>query len=82
MSPPDRKVVHDAVNDIAGVATSSEGEDPRRYVVIRPVARATNGVDDEIEDVETVQSGESAELAEPAGEASGERSDEDDPVEG
>ena len=36
MSAPDRKVVHDVVAEIAGVATSSEGEEPRRRVVIRP----------------------------------------------
>ena len=36
MSPPDRKVVHDTVAEIDGVATSSEGEEPRRRVVIRP----------------------------------------------
>ena len=36
MSAADRKVVHDAVNDIDGVQTSSEGEDPRRRVVISP----------------------------------------------
>jgi spoIIIJ-associated protein len=36
MNPPDRKVVHDAVAEIDGVATSSEGEEPRRRVVIRP----------------------------------------------
>jgi spoIIIJ-associated protein len=36
MSPPDRKVVHDTVNDIAGVTTVSEGEDHRRRVVILP----------------------------------------------
>lgn len=36
MGAGDRKVVHDAVNDIEGVETSSEGEDPLRYVVIRP----------------------------------------------
>jgi spoIIIJ-associated protein len=34
MSPPDRKVVHDTVNSIGGVQTRSEGEEPRRYVVI------------------------------------------------
>ncbi len=32
----DRKTVHDTVNEVEGVQTSSEGEDPRRYVVIRP----------------------------------------------
>lgn len=37
MGPADRKVVHDAVNDIDGVETGSEGEEPRRRVVIRPV---------------------------------------------
>jgi spoIIIJ-associated protein len=36
MNAADRKVVHDTVNDIDGVQTSSEGEDPRRRVVISP----------------------------------------------
>ena len=36
MSPPDRKVVHDTINEIDGVATRSEGEDPSRYIVIAP----------------------------------------------
>lgn len=38
MSPPDRKVVHDTVNEIEGVHTVSEGEDARRRVVIIPDA--------------------------------------------
>ncbi len=38
MSPPDRKVVHDTVNEIEGVHTQSEGEDSRRRVVILPDA--------------------------------------------
>ncbi len=38
MSAADRKVVHDTVNTIDGVVTSSEGEEPRRRVVIMPVA--------------------------------------------
>lgn len=37
MPPPDRKVVHDAVNDIPGVTTVSEGEEPYRRVVLIPV---------------------------------------------
>ena len=37
MSPPDRKAVHDAINEIEGVTTTSEGEEPRRRVVVRPV---------------------------------------------
>jgi spoIIIJ-associated protein len=36
MSPADRKVVHDAVAEIGGVATTSVGEEPRRRVVIKP----------------------------------------------
>jgi spoIIIJ-associated protein len=36
MSAADRKIVHDTVNDIEGVATISEGEEPRRRVVILP----------------------------------------------
>lgn len=38
MNPADRKVVHDTVNEIDGVATISEGEEPRRRVVIVPEA--------------------------------------------
>lgn len=40
MSAADRKVVHDTVNDIDGVATRSEGEDPRRHIVISPTGAA------------------------------------------
>jgi spoIIIJ-associated protein len=36
MSPADRKSVHDAVNEIEGVVTRSEGEDPNRHIVIAP----------------------------------------------
>ncbi|MGI8662201.1 MAG: RNA-binding cell elongation regulator Jag/EloR [Acidimicrobiales bacterium] len=36
MHPADRKIVHDTVNEIDGVATTSEGEEPRRRVVISP----------------------------------------------
>lgn len=36
MNAADRKVVHDAVDGTEGVRTTSEGEDPRRYVVIVP----------------------------------------------
>ncbi len=36
MPAADRKVVHDTVNTIDGVATTSEGEEPRRRVVISP----------------------------------------------
>ncbi len=36
MNPADRKVVHDTVNAIDGVTTTSEGEEPNRRVVIMP----------------------------------------------
>jgi spoIIIJ-associated protein len=36
MSPADRKVIHDTINTIDGVVTSSEGEEPRRRVVVSP----------------------------------------------
>lgn len=38
MSPADRKVVHDTVNEIDGVATRSDGTEPTRYVVIQPAS--------------------------------------------
>ncbi len=36
MSPADRKAVHDAINEMPGVVTRSEGEDPNRHIVIAP----------------------------------------------
>lgn len=36
MHAADRKVVHDTINTIEGVSTTSEGEEPRRRVVINP----------------------------------------------
>ncbi len=36
MNSADRKIVHDTVNAIDGVTTTSEGEDPRRHVVVHP----------------------------------------------
>ena len=36
MSASDRKVVHDAIAGLEGVTTTSEGEEPRRRVVVRP----------------------------------------------
>jgi spoIIIJ-associated protein len=38
MSAPDRKVIHDAVNDLDGVGSTSEGEEPYRRVVITPAS--------------------------------------------
>ncbi len=36
MSPADRKIVHDAINGVEGVRSSSEGEEPNRRVVLLP----------------------------------------------
>ena len=36
MNPYERKVVHDAVAQVAGAQSASRGEDPERRVVIRP----------------------------------------------
>jgi spoIIIJ-associated protein len=38
MSPFERKVVHDAVAAVDGVRSESEGEDPKRRVVVFPDA--------------------------------------------
>jgi len=37
MTPRERKIVHDALKDIGGVESKSEGEDPQRRIVISPV---------------------------------------------
>jgi spoIIIJ-associated protein len=37
MTPFERKIVHDAVATVEGVDTESEGEEPERCIVIRPV---------------------------------------------
>jgi len=36
MSPAERRIVHQALNDYAGVTTQSEGQEPHRRVVILP----------------------------------------------
>lgn len=38
MNPFERKIVHDAIGVIDGVESSSEGEEPRRRVVVSPVS--------------------------------------------
>lgn len=50
MSPSDRKVVHDTVNDLEGLETTSEGVEPRRYVVIRASAPAGDNTSSEVSD--------------------------------
>ncbi len=43
MSSADRKIVHDTAASVEGVVTESEGEDPRRRVIIRPVGVGADG---------------------------------------
>jgi spoIIIJ-associated protein len=38
MNSADRKVVHDTLMEVSGVSTRSEGEDPKRRVVVEPAA--------------------------------------------
>ncbi len=45
MSAADRKIVHDTANDLEGVRTVSEGEDPSRRVVIIPDVAADPDAD-------------------------------------
>jgi spoIIIJ-associated protein len=48
MSASDRKVVHDTINEIEGLSTRSEGEEPRRHIVIVPdVAASPASADDD-----------------------------------
>ncbi len=49
MNAVDRKAVHDAVGEIRGVTTTSEGEDPRRYVVVRPAAEQAAAIETDTE---------------------------------
>ncbi|MGQ0616175.1 MAG: RNA-binding cell elongation regulator Jag/EloR [Acidimicrobiia bacterium] len=45
MHPADRKVVHDTINTIDGVNTTSEGEEPFRRVVIMPASSSGDEVE-------------------------------------
>jgi spoIIIJ-associated protein len=68
MNPADRKVVHDAVADIDGVRSFSEGEDPNRSVVL--AADAPVVVEDVYEEGEEAGiEEEAANLEEAAGQA-------------
>ena len=54
MSPADRKVIHDAAAAREGVSSYSEGESPRRYVVLTAAAPAGSADDEEDEAEESV----------------------------
>jgi spoIIIJ-associated protein len=55
MGAPDRKIVHDVVNSIDGVATTSEGVEPRRFVVVRPADGSVEQSTDDAGDVESAE---------------------------
>ncbi len=38
MTPGERRIVHTALQDLGGVETNSEGDEPNRYVVVFPTA--------------------------------------------
>jgi spoIIIJ-associated protein len=60
MSPADRKVIHDAAAAREGVSSYSEGESPRRYVVLTaaaPVVPAGDEGDDEDDEDEMEETG-------------------------
>ncbi|MFV0525362.1 MAG: RNA-binding cell elongation regulator Jag/EloR [Acidimicrobiales bacterium] len=64
MNSADRKVVHDALNEVADVETRSAGEEPYRRVVIVPVGDGDETADeaDEVED-DTLSDGTEADDA-------------------
>ncbi len=46
MPAADRKVVHDAINEMGGLSTRSEGEEPRRYIVISPAHSSADALEE------------------------------------
>lgn len=58
MNAADRKVVHDTVAEIAGIRSFSEGEEPRRAVVLASETPPPAPVDDAGEDVASGDAGE------------------------
>lgn len=52
MSPADRKVIHDAAAAREGVSSYSEGESPRRYVVLTAAAPAASSIGDDEDDLD------------------------------
>jgi len=65
MSASDRKVVHDTVNELAGVETSSEGEGDNRHVVVRPT-RSQSGTVGVVEEAADGPVGETEDPPTPA----------------
>ncbi len=66
MNSADRKIVHDALNEVDGIETRSAGTDPRRRVVVVPTVEVEvdEADEDEVEDDEPMVEGEMAETDE------------------
>lgn len=47
MGAADRKLIHDAVSEVDGVETVSEGRDPNRYIVLMPAEGSVAASDEE-----------------------------------
>jgi spoIIIJ-associated protein len=73
MSPSDRKVVHDTVNDLEGLETTSEGVEPRRYVIIRSSSVSEQADASQVSEIS--EGSESVDSADDAGEPSDEPED-------
>lgn len=59
MSSADRKIVHDALSEVANIETRSAGTDPRRRVVVVPLAGPSDDGDDHgDDDVDEVEEAE------------------------
>lgn len=83
MSSADRKVIHDALNEVEGVETRSAGTEPRRRVVVVPTASVTEvEAVDSSEQVEAIdRSVETAEGSDSTGGTEGtDRAEAGDPV--
>lgn len=77
MSSADRKIVHDALNELDGIETRSAGNEPRRRVVVVPIGDV--GSDDEsAEDEVADEATETEEAVAVEGDAAGESGDADE----
>ena len=63
MNPADRKVIHDAIGEIDGVRSFSEGEEPNRSVVIASERPPVPAADDDAENGEPEPTDADAETA-------------------
>ncbi len=64
MSSADRKIIHDELNDFAGVSTRSAGTDPRRRVVVVPDETQDESPDEDVPVVSEDETGDASEDAE------------------